>query len=72
MSDRPPRPEWRAAYLSRTLPRPALRNPGGRGAAGSARAARDARGRGTARPANATVGSFPIAITAMLQLVPTA
>jgi hypothetical protein len=72
MSDRPPRPEWRAAYLSRTLPRQALRNPAGRGAAGSARAARDARRPGASRPANAAVGSFPIAITAMLHLVPTA
>ena len=31
MSDRPARPEWRAAYLNRTLPRQALRGPSGRG-----------------------------------------
>jgi len=72
MSDRPPRPEWRAAYLNHTLLRRAPRNSAGRDAAGSARDDLAAPRRGPARPTNATVGSFPMSITAMLPLVPTA
>jgi hypothetical protein len=72
MSDRTPRPEWRAAYLNRTLPRRPLRHSASRDAAASARDGGAATRRGGARPADPGAGSFPMSITAMLHLVPTA
>jgi hypothetical protein len=68
MSNRPARPEWRAAYLDRTLKRRPLRNVAGGAAPGTALAAR----RGAAHTPDAALGSFPMSITAMLHLVPTA
>lgn len=73
MSDRTPRPEWRAAYLNHTLPRRVLRQSARGGAAASA--ARDglaASRRASTRPTDAAAGSFPLPITAMLHLVTTA
>jgi hypothetical protein len=72
MSDRPARPEWRAAFLNRTLPRRALRNSASPGAPRASRAALVAPRPGAARSTDATVGSFPLSLTAMLHPVPTA
>ena len=72
MSDRPARPEWRAAYLDRTLPRRSprrSRRADGNPATDSTRDALLASRRGAA---DDTAGSFPISIAAMLHLVPTA
>jgi hypothetical protein len=73
MSDRPARPEWRAAYLNRTLTRraartlrvtPALRDTAS-GAVGRPTATREA-----TRRHPVPVGSLPLSIAAMLRLVP--
>jgi hypothetical protein len=76
MSDRPARPEWRAAYLDRTLDRTLGRQPprgGARGTRTHAFAARqaalDARDPPAGRP-RPRLDSLPLAITAMLHLVP--
>jgi hypothetical protein len=74
MSDRTPRPEWRAAYLNRTLPRRALRH-SNRAVAATSASARDGLAvprRAGAHTTDATAGSFPMSFTAMLHLVPTA
>ena len=69
MSNRPARPEWRAAYLDRTLPRRPLRNAARRNAPDAALAAARP---GAPRSTDAAPGSFPMSIAAMLHLVPTA
>ncbi|MCU0759514.1 MAG: hypothetical protein MUF07_10045 [Steroidobacteraceae bacterium] len=64
MSDRPVRPEWRAAYLSRTL---AV----ARRSTGPARAAAT-RGSPPPRRTQPVHDSLPMSIAAMLRPVPTA
>jgi len=75
MSDRPARPEWRAAFLDRTLPRRPRRATADRGAPGTNGPIREALAtsrRDAAPTGGAGAGSFPLSITAMLQIVPTA
>ncbi len=69
MSNRPARPEWRAAYLNRTLPRRPLRNAARRDVPEAALAAARP---GAPHSRDAARGSFPMSIAAMLHLVPTA
>jgi hypothetical protein len=72
MSDRPARPEWRAAYLDRTLPRRSPRS----GTRPAARRATDdalvTSQRGAAIAGDTPTRSLPLSIAAMLHLVPTA
>jgi len=71
MSDRPARPEWRAAYLNHTLPRRALRGPSG-GGRDRRRIVGTATGADAMRSRTVAAASLPLAIVAMLHLVPSA
>ncbi len=81
MSDRPARPEWRAAYLNRTLTQLArrpYRTTVAGSAAATARSAEEPSGvnlgprRAPARRRSGAAGSSLLSMAAMLRAVPTA